>query len=391
MQTQRIDSTSEAQLAGDKPGEFSHYYLNFLALFGKERPVTDIAELARRAVSNRDRHIALFDRQILELSEYYRSQPRTADGRAERDPKPMMRGWKARDLPFLRAAHDGLLVALFHYGNHRQVFYDLAVMGVPFLAPVAKRAYFECLRIGRVATPRFERAFRLIEVESPTVGRDLLRGLREGRVGLIYVDGNMGPDGHKVEEGGVEVDFFGRRIRVKEGIARLAHSLELPVLPLFVESQVVFGPLLHPLAKRTTSAADLAASRQQMMQILYQHLEDHVRRAPSLWEFAFCLHRWIVDGGPREELPGKELPARLTLRPGEVALFERGEDQYWVDVGSQRAFRLPAWARGLYGFLCARVRDTDDTVRWLQGEHADAEHARALLVTLQGRGLLASA
>ena len=35
----------------------------------------------------------------------------------------------------------------------------------------------------------------------------------------------MGPDGHKVEEGGVDVDFMGRRIRVKEGIARLAQSL----------------------------------------------------------------------------------------------------------------------------------------------------------------------
>ena len=101
-------------------------------------------------------------------------------------------------------------------------------MGVPFLAPVAKRAYFECMRIGRVSTHRFERAFRLIEVESTRVGRDLLKGLREGRVGLIYVDGNMGPDGHKVEEGGVEVDFFGRRIRVKEGIARLAHGLDYP-------------------------------------------------------------------------------------------------------------------------------------------------------------------
>src|SRR5258705_3684186 len=387
MQTQPTDDPAATPRRGERPGEFSHYYLNFLALFGRQRRLDDIAELARRAVAMRDRHIENFQRHVEALYESYRVQPRNGDGWAESDPEPLVRGWEALDLPSLRAAHDGLLVALFHYGNHRQVFYDLAVMGVPFLAPVAKRSYFECLRIGRVSTQRFERAFRLIGVESPRVGRDLLRGLREGRVGLIYVDGNMGPDGHKVEEGGVEVDFFGRRIRVKEGIARLAHSLELPVLPLFVESEVVLGPLLHPLAKRTTSAPELAASRQQMMQILYHHLEDRVRRAPSLWEFAFCLHRWIVDGGPREEVPSNELPARLTVRPSEVALFERADDQYWVDVGSQRAFRLPAWARGLYGFLSARPRDTDDTVHWLQGEHADAEHASALLVTLYARGL----
>src|SRR5438093_650502 len=130
MQTQPIDDTDIAARGSEKPGEFSHYYLNLLALFGRERHVDEIAWLARRAV-----------------------------------------------------------------------------------------------------------ACRLIEVESARVGRDLVKGLREGRVGLIYVDGNMGPDGHKVEEGGVDVDFVGRRIRVKEGIARLSHSLRMPVLPLLVEPQ----------------------------------------------------------------------------------------------------------------------------------------------------------
>src|SRR6185295_9732708 len=137
-----------------------------LALFGGERTVADITELAHAAVSSRDRHIAEFDRDVEQLELFYGSQLRKGVARATKDPKPLLAGWQARDLPFLRAAHDGLLVALFHYGRHRHVFYDLAVMGVPFLAPVAKRAYFECLRLGRVSTERFERAFRLIEVES---------------------------------------------------------------------------------------------------------------------------------------------------------------------------------------------------------------------------------
>jgi lauroyl/myristoyl acyltransferase len=395
MPTPSIDDCPETERRVERPGEFSHYYLNFLALFGRERRVQDIVELARQAVSSRDRHIDRFGRHLAELREFYRAQPRSEDGRANEDPEPMLRGWGACDLAKMQNEHGGLLIALFHYGHHRQVFYDLAVKGVPFLAPVAKRSYFECLQIGRMSTRRFEHAFRLIEVESPRVGRDLLKGLRAGRVGLIYVDGNMGPDGHKLEEGGVDVDFFGRRIRVKEGVARLAHGLGVPVLPLFVEpreneDRVAFGALLHPLPKAKASAADLESSRQGMMQELYRHLEDRVRRSPSLWEFAFCLHRWIVPSGRHTQRAplGLKLPERVTLRPGEVALFERDGQQYWVHVGLQLAFQLPVWARGLYAFLTEHPRDVDEAERWLERDHPGPGRARALLVELHARDLI---
>ena len=98
-----------------------------------------------------------------------------------------------------------------------------------------------------------------------------------------------------------------------------------------------------------------------MMQSLYRHLEARVRHAPALWEFAFCLHRWMVDGerGPRPEAPSRGLPERLTVRLDEVAFFEREGEPYWVHVGQQRAFRVPLWARGLHGFLAERPRDME--------------------------------
>ena len=122
MKPQPTDDLSTTPLSGERPGEFSHYYLNLLAILGQERGAEAISELARQAVSNRDRHIAQFERRIEELHEFYRAQPRNGAGWAERDANPLLDGWSARDLPFLRAAHDGLLIALFHYGNHRQAF-----------------------------------------------------------------------------------------------------------------------------------------------------------------------------------------------------------------------------------------------------------------------------
>lgn len=406
MNTQRNASeTAPAPSApGTTPGEFSHYYLNFLSLFGKRRGLQDVQDMAHAAVALRDAEKARFDEHLQGLYDGYLAQTSATAPRACVDPAPLLDGWDALDLEAIRREHGGLLIALFHYGRHRQVLADLSVLGVPFIAPVAKRSYFEVSRVCAVSTPGFDHAMRLIEVESPRVGRDLLKGLRSGRIGLIYVDGNMGPDGHRVEEGAVEIDFLQRRIRVKEGVARLAHSMQLPVLPMFVSPQdasatslghVCVGPLLHPCAPRS-SVAQIEASRQRMMQSMYALLGAQIEQVPAPWEFAFCLHRWIVDSAPPVSLPHADvpLPATLALRQEEVALYEREGEQYWVEVSRQKAFRLPAWAHGLYGFFVARARTASETRDWLQARqpqpppphaHIDAD---ALLGGLHARGLL---
>ncbi len=392
-------SHAAAQPQSQQPGEFAHFYLNFLAAFGQHRPISEVAAISRAAVRHRDTEIARFDQHLQDLHAFYSGQNTGTADRASRDPEPVLSDWDVAKIESLKRAHGGLLVALFHYGKHRQVLADLAVMGVPFIAPVAKRAYFECERIAAVSTPSFDEAMRLVEVESPRVGRSLLQGLRAGRIGLIYVDGNMGPDGHKVEEGGVEVNFLGRTIRVKEGIARLSQSLQLPVLPLLIRGDdadcVVHGPLLLPSTKSETDCLSPERARQEMMQALYDQLAEQVVAAPSPWEFAFCLHRWIVGGAvpPAPAANSVQLPEAITLRQNEVALYERSGEQYWVHVGRQSAFRLPDWARGLYQFLSTQARNTAETERWLQAAAKEAANdvgiARTLLLGLRQRGLIA--
>ncbi len=372
-------------------GEPAHYYMNFLALFGASRSQVEIERMAQAAHNRRQVAISEFAAHLERLRVDFHAQAAESGHRAMKLPAPCLSGWSAVRSVLDAYGQEGVLLALFHYGRHREICCDLAVQGIPFVAPVAKQAYFEISRLDPVAPEPFERAKRLIEVEHPGVGRHLLAALREGRTGLIYVDGNMGPDGHRLDQGGIEVDFLGKRIRVKEGIARLAQSLRRVVIPLVVRTSLDAPD--HVVAGEPLVAPRDTEGRQRMMQSIYNALAAEVEKDPVPWEFAFCLHRWMVaDAAPGFPLEhGLDEDAPIALLPQHVTLFERDRHQYWVHVGSQMAYRLPDWAYGLHG----RLREGPKTARALSHEYSamgiDASDLGRLLESLVQRRLLAVA
>jgi hypothetical protein len=381
-----------------RPGEYIHYYMNLLSLFGRERPLADIQEAATAASALREATIDGFASRLHALNADFSSQRATSGQRPERMPVPFMRGWDDAPIEAIATAHGGLLIALFHYGEHRHVFSDLASLGVPYVAPVAKQAYFDCCEMLGQGPDAFRHAMSLIEVEDPRVGRKLFSGLRQGRVGLIYVDGNMGPDGHRVEEGAVRIDFLGKRIRVKAGIARLAIGLGLPVLPLFAmrdegATTVHFGdPILPPDRKRVGEDAFGEPALTSIMQTLYTGLARHVHQAPQHWEFAFCFHRWLDEC----EATAPAVADDATLAPAQALRFDRQRiteflrdgEVFWIHVGRQRAYRLPAWAGGLHARLEPGHATVAESLEFLQGAGGSADEARDLLSQLKCKGLL---
>lgn len=356
--SQLASTMAEGSKSGTtQPGEFIHYYTNLLTLFGEQRPVSEIKQLARAAQANRVAAMDGFSTRLADLADNYAAQRLHSGQRAAQQAQPQLQGWEQSPLPQLIAQHGGVLVAMFHYANHRHVFSDLASMGEPFVAPVAKQAYFECSELAAAAPAAFEHSMMLLEVEDRRVGRKLLSALRKGRVGLIYADGNMGPDGHLVEEGGVVVDFLGKSIRVKAGIARLAIGLGLPIVPLLVRGdrevdQVCFRPAVLPPNKAELAGEDAEhAAQRDIMQSLYENLATEVERGPERWEFAFCFHRWLDQPAADLQLDDTDaigLDQPLWVDPQSVTQYQRADGVYWIHVGRQRAYRLPDWAAGLY-------------------------------------------
>ncbi len=385
-------TASAAEQAGApgvaQPGEFMHYYTNLLTLFGDRQPCARIEQMAKAAQVNRSDAMLGFSARLAELAEDFAAQRQRTGERANTQANPLLHGWERSPLPGLVETHGGVLVAMFHYAGHRHVFADLASMNLDFIAPVAKQAYFECSELATVAPLGFEQAMRLIEVEDPRVGRKLLSGLRQGRIGLLYADGNMGPDGHLVDEGGVTVDFLGKSIRVKAGVARLSISLGLPIVPLIIREGadgdgLDFGPTLLPPDKATLNdVSEETRAQQRIMQSLYQQLAQAVESRPERWEFAFCFHRWLDQNSAEVTESTPRLPVSedqpLRLNPQRVTQMQRADGVYWIHVGRQRAYRLPTWAAGLYQRVDG-TRSQSGLVADLHRAGADPAQARRLI------------
>lgn len=339
------------------------YYLNLLSLFGNHLAVEEIDQLANAAADGRILEQSQFDQRLSLMLERFRASRLDCSNDEPAVPAPVLSGWTNEQVMListLRNRYKGLLVGLFHFGAHRHVVLDLAALGLPLSVPIAGRAYWDYYKLREEAPREFAACLKLMEVEKPSVGRELLMDIRRGRIGAIYADGNMGPDGHHVEEGATSIDFFGRQIRVKAGIARLSSALGVPILPVFATSsahperaQVIVGQPLLP--QQYASAADAGrlkeAHLQEMMSTLYQQLEARIRAAPAEWEYAFCLHRWAgepvsddchtsVDrqAGARFDAGGI---ARINSQ--RVASLDYEGEITWVDAHRQQGYRLPPW------------------------------------------------
>ena len=390
-----------------QPGEFAHYHTNLLTLFGAERGADAVERLATEAVAFRESAMRGFAARLEDWRG--RFDAAEAAGSATQAPPMQLQGFDVARLETLRDQHGGLLVALFHQDEHRHVFADLVCHGLPFVAPVAKRAYFETKALCERGPQAMGDAPMFVEVEGEQVGKSLLVALKRGRIGLIYVDGNMGPDGHRVDQGGCEVEFIGKRIRVKAGIARLSLALGLPILPIHVVpaasadgaavATVEFGELIVPADRallRAMSESAQDAYITGIMQSLYRELADVVRRHPSRWEFAFCLHRWLADEASPAAETGSDVVALgaedpLRIDAGRVTEFRRGAELYWIDVARQRAVRMPDFASSLYRQLRAGEVRAARLVDSMTDAGAPAPQAWALLVELHERRLIAAA
>lgn len=336
------------------------YYLNFLSVFGDQLPIDQIGRISDAALENRKLERICFRRRMSTMVDQFRSSRR--DGVAPEVPGPALTGWDAEKLALvsrIREQGRGLLLGLFHFGAHRQIPVDLGTLGVPISAPIAGKAYWDIYALREEAPQDLADCLKLLEVEKRSVGRELLVDLRRGRVGALYVDGNMGPDGTFAEEGSVEVGFLGRRIRVKAGIARLSVGLGAPILPLFATSsggkeppRIVFGDPVFPPQRAPGGERSDAGELESTMSKLYSQLEREVRAAPASWEYGFCLHRWSAQETRQEALDADALSrAMLRFESGSmaranarrVARVVAGGQPTWVDVADQRAYRFPKW------------------------------------------------
>lgn len=336
--------------------ENKFYYTNFLTLFNKSKELGDIRLISQQATQTRVSNQNCFDSRTDELLSIFHND------KSEQALDPHLKGWDLEVIYKLRAQYGGVLIALFHYGPHRHVLMDLACMGIDITSPIAKKAYWKQYELRDKAPGNIAHCMQLLEVEKETVGRELFLGLRAKRVGVIYVDGNMGPQTYQAGESTVIVDFFDRKIKVKAGITRLAQAFNYPILPAFTAEMhdgphVQFGRPILPRDKAEQTKAEWQLST---MQHLYKTLEQQVSIDPSQWEYAMCLHRWLAkdpnqggiasntDKHPIEPLDHEDI---IQINRKNVSVIERGEKSFWVDVNAEKGYMAPTFMPHLFKSL----------------------------------------
>lgn len=314
---------------------FDYFHMNYQSLFELE-PV-DLSKLSSLAILRKESHQKHFQSRLNTYADNFSKGDFTLG--------TYLKGWDTDYLRQLVEDYGGLLFGLFHFGAHRHVLLDSAGINIPVVAPIAGQSYYDLQKLMSFSSEEKANRVQLIEVEGEKVSRELFKALRKGRVGGIYVDGNMGPTDNQKSGNGVKIDFFQHKLSVKAGIARLSLLLKLPILPVFCINnhgvdEIQFGKLIGPVAK-DTDKNEFCIS---VMQKLYKELEIRVKKSPSDWEYALCLHRWITTLKKESVHKAKELPIAfdtITLRHSFVSEISKDDSYFWINTSLSKGFKIP--------------------------------------------------
>lgn len=172
----------------------------------------------------------------------------------------------------------GVLGVGLHLGHFGKVPLWLAQAGYPVTIVI---------REARQVPPGYYiAALERLGIEAIRIERDqaaaprVLDALRRGRVVMIYLDQGVKDDG------GVDIDFLGKRVPMPAGPFVLARRARAPIVPVFLHPAlhevVIHPPLAVPGGR--LSADD------PTVQALYRLAEAEIRAHPAYWQWRY--RRW---------------------------------------------------------------------------------------------------
>lgn len=292
-------------------------------------------------------------------------------------------------------AGSGCVVVCAHFGRYRWIPVEMAMRGyeVVLLSDANSSAYatqFTAMDPWKEQFPEAPWAAKssdmsLVASDSPIGLWKLVQKLRAGATVLAFVDGNQGMHGFEPTSGATEVDFFGKPIWARKGIAAMAAAARAPIVWAVASEEADGPPLLrfHPPVAQTTVEETTAR--------LFGILEAQIRAAPERWEEWSVAARWLVPPStPARRAVEPYLPlsvpalAGRVLRLGGAAAALRFRDGIeLVEPSTGAELSLDALAAD----LLTAASEGRDALAWIRDAH-DADAALHVLRSLSSRGLV---
>lgn len=240
----------------------------------------------------------------------------------------------------------------FHLGSYRMIHHYLWRNKVDFTLVVDHQTFTEQgekFRAVHAENPAYrDTDFRILDAEQRTSGVQMIRELKAGRCLLFYIDGNSGVGGMGRQDDKVAlIEFMGRRLFARKGIAYIAHVTGTPIVPItsFRHSsssfETHFFPALLPDASQPRDAYAQATT-----QALFRLFEPVLRRYPEQWEGWLYMHHFA------DVSPAADAPAQPEFDPAQAEHLRFHQERYtlfWTkglphlfDDCSYQAFRISA-------------------------------------------------
>lgn len=228
------------------------------------------------------------------------------------------------------------IYCLYHVGSYRHFFHLLARDNIDcalFIAGKTLELQGQGIRDGE--NRAWSGKLDMIDAEA---GNSLLRGaraLRRGQSVAIYIDGNSGSGANWENNRLQAVDFFGKTLLARTGIAYLSHLSGVPIVPITCKRGMT-GPLsltLHPPIQPDGAIRDTYV--RETTRALYALLEREIADSPGQWEGWLYVQKYLQSRPQIEErvLPRRELRADTLLRANldEFAVLDFGGKPVLLD------------------------------------------------------------
>jgi lauroyl/myristoyl acyltransferase len=235
----------------------------------------------------------------------------------------------------------------FHIGSYRAILALLIKKNLDIVLLMDPKAYAfqnkDVLKQYENIKNLFQSSSNIVilPADKKDLALDILIKTRQGYSVLAFVDGNNGFGGSFKQDHSLKVDFMGKDIMVKQGLAKLSHTLSLNIVPIIshyddLRQKWEFHSPIIP--SKSNKAEDYA---QETMQNLYKILEDEVRKNPMQWDGWLYIHKFLADKieiEKREESYDAEKSYKISDKVGFFCL----EDHYFlINKSNYKIFEIP--------------------------------------------------
>lgn len=243
-----------------------------------------------------------------------------------------------------------------HLGSYRLLGLLLTRLGMKFNLLIDTQTYTNqgerFLRIHGEAARYFgqpQSEMGLIDAEQSSSGLQLIRTLKQGKSLVVYLDGNTGAGGvNRQDDKLVGVDFLGKPILARKGIAYLSMATQTPIVPIFAYRDGPYTNAMHvfdPVTTPPTPAADRDRVCATVTQQLYNDFSTMLGKYPAQWEGWLYVQKYLDMPRLRAAYPAKAAE-RTTAKTNWLFNHQRyanvvdGDTAVLFDKHLYRSFRV---------------------------------------------------